>query len=61
MSLLGAPEKEPVPYASRLNIALYDRGDEEPVIAVHLNDKPVHIPECGGHRCTMAQWKGLVG
>lgn len=59
MSALGVPLKEPPPYASNLNIALFDIGNAHYRVRLKLNGKSVSIPACGGTECTLTQFLTL--
>lgn len=60
MSAMGAPMETPVPYASDLNFALVETETREKFVKLSLNEKPIHLPACGGTSCTLTQFENLL-
>ncbi len=60
MSALEVPLDVPPPYASQVNITLYETSPSEHKVVISYNDKPVHIPACNGTACTIGQLKSLL-
>ncbi len=59
MSALGLPLDQVPPYASHLNIALFDTGNEHYSVRLQFNNEPVVIPACKAQYCTLAEFLAL--
>ena len=60
MSAMGVPLDRQPPYASDVNIALYDRGNHDYYIKVMMNDEPVKLPGANGTTCSLHQFMVLA-
>ena len=60
MSALEVPLNVPPPYASQVNISLYETSASEHKVVISYNDMPVHIPVCKGTACTLEQLNSLL-
>lgn len=61
MTTLGAPLDKQPPYVSDLNFSLFKTDQDNYIVRVSYNDKPVTIPSCGGTSCTLEQFINLTG
>lgn len=59
LSILGAPLEVMPPYASDLNIELFDQGSGNYIVQVRFNDQPVTLSCSGSSTCTLAQLQAL--
>ncbi len=59
LSVMGVPISEQPPFASDLNVELFDSGKER-YVRVKFNHELLNIPACGGATCTIDQFEGLV-
>lgn len=56
MGAFGAPLNQVPPYASDLNILLFQHGENNYYVKVTFNNHPVFIPKCGGTECSLKQF-----
>ena len=61
LSAMHAPAVQAPPYASVLNVSLYEDHKQKRYVKVTLNDKPVSIPHCAKRTvCTLAEFSELI-
>lgn len=60
MTALGAPLAVPPPYASRLNIELFDTDNNGKIVKVAFNGAPVQVKGCAADYCTLSQFMALA-
>jgi lysosomal acid phosphatase len=60
MSAMHVPLDEMPPYASDLNILLFDKGQKNYYVKISFNGKPVKIPGCDGEVCSVKQFVALI-
>ena len=59
-SALGAPLDKTPPYASDLNISLFDQGNKNYRVVVTCNDQPLILPCTGTNSCSLEQFFQLA-